>query len=249
MRRIVGVGLLVLCAGCVTKGRFAAKEREVDACFRALEQDNRRKKELAEATAQLHARLDELSTLLSKAESKSAEVEALRLRLQEAADQVSELQQEQQKLRARSDTYDRLVATLRQEIEAGKVKVREGSNRLSVEMTDKVLFDSGSASLNADGEHALRKVGAVLRTVGDRQIVVEGHTDSAPIGGGLAERFPTNWELSAARATCVVRFLEDAGVDPARLAAAGYSRYRPVADNATDDGRRQNRRIEIVLTP
>src|SRR5207253_3364522 len=99
------------------------------------------------------------------------------------------------------------------------------------------------------GAAALRKVAAILRTVKDKQILVEGHTDAVDIKGELAKTYATNWELSAARATTVVRFLEDAGVDPSNLGAAGFSKFRPVADNTTESGKSQNRRIEIVLTP
>ena len=89
----------------------------------------------------------------------------------------------------------------------------------------------------------------ILATVQDRRIDVEGHTDNVPLTGELAKTFPTNWELSAARSTNVVRYLEENGVDPRRLAAVAKSMHRPVAQNNTPRGRQLNRRIEIVLTP
>jgi chemotaxis protein MotB len=119
-----------------------------------------------------------------------------------------------------------------------------------VEMVDEILFDSGEATLKPGGVAVLQKVGAALKKVTDRPIEVQGHTDNVPIKGALAQRFPTNWELSAARATNVARFLQDqAGLDPTRLSATAYSEYQPRDTNDTDAGRRRNRRIEILLGP
>ena len=96
----------------------------------------------------------------------------------------------------------------------------------------------------------LQKIGLVLNKSHDRQIVVQGHTDALPILGKLAERYPTNWELSAARAINVVRFLQDeVGIDPARLAPTALSEFRPKADNSSEEGRQKNRRIEILVAP
>ena len=96
----------------------------------------------------------------------------------------------------------------------------------------------------------LSRVGAVLARVEDKQIQVAGHTDGAPISARLAERYPSNWELSTSRATNVVRFLEEkAHVPPRRLVASGHGPFHPIASNATPAGRARNRRIEILLTP
>ena len=244
-------------AGCVPKKKYEAKAKETDACFRALEADNARKKELAKATAEMQAKLAELSKALAESEGKtSEELAKLQEELQAKADRIEALQEEKQQLaekaealERRSATYDALVRTLEKEIQEGKVKITEANNRLSVELIDKVLFASGSTTLEPEGEAALRKVAGVLRGIADKQILVEGHTDAVAITGALAATFPTNWELSVARATRVVRFLEDAGVPPANLGAAGFSKFRPVASNDDDAGRRLNRRIEIVLTP
>jgi chemotaxis protein MotB len=111
-------------------------------------------------------------------------------------------------------------------------------------LTDKVLFDSGQAELKSQAQPILGRVAELLRTETRNPIAVEGHTDDVPITGSV---YPTNWELSTARASRVVRFLVDAGVDPARLSAAGYADLHPIATNATADGRSHNRRVEIVL--
>jgi chemotaxis protein MotB len=84
----------------------------------------------------------------------------------------------------------------------------------------------------------------------NQQIAVEGHTDDVPLGAGLRTNFPSNWELSAARAAAVVRFLQkEGGLEPQRLSVRGYSYYKPIASNDNEEGRRQNRRIEIILKP
>src|SRR3989441_9223708 len=117
-------------------------------------------------------------------------------------------------------------------------------------MVEKILFDSGKAEIKPQGKDVLGKVGQVLLGVKDKQIRIEGYTDSVPIGVALRQQFPTNWELSAVRATTVLRFLEEkAGVDGKTLAAVGYGPSRPVASNDTTEGKAENRRVEITLTP
>ena len=115
---------------------------------------------------------------------------------------------------------------------------------MTVKLNDKILFASGSATLGKEGKEALGKVADAFKNLNGKVIRVEGHTDNLPIG---TEAFPTNWELSAGRAIAVVRFLQERGVDPTKLAAAGYSQFQPVATNETPEGRSLNRRIEIVL--
>lgn len=253
--RRLAVVLAVGLAGsaCVPKKDFVAKQAEVDSCFKALEEENRKKKELAAATAHLQAKLAELTSAYEAAEGltaeKQAELAKLKAELDKSSAEISRLQTEKEELAKKSQTYDQLVSSLQKEIDEGKIKIKEAKNRLSVELIDKILFDSGSTIIQPEGLEALKKVATILRGVSDKQILVEGHTDAVAITGKLTERFPTNWELSVARATTVVRFLEDQGVDPKVLGAAGFSKFRPVATNDTDAGKSLNRRIEIVLTP
>ena len=117
-------------------------------------------------------------------------------------------------------------------------------------MVDRVLFDSGQAQVKPAGMKILKQVAEVLNTVTDKQIRIEGHTDNIPISTKLQGRFKTNWELSTARATTVVRYLIDqGGVDRQYLSAVGYADTRAVASNDSEEGRTSNRRIEIVLYP
>lgn len=128
-------------------------------------------------------------------------------------------------------------------VQQGQVRVTEGALGITVEINASVLFDSGEARLQLPAVRALAAVGQILAST-DFPITVEGHTDNAPINTAL---FPSNWELSGARAASVVRLFIDTGVDPRRLTATGYAEQRPVADNVTPDGRQRNRRVAINM--
>jgi len=125
----------------------------------------------------------------------------------------------------------------------GDVRVTEGAMGITVEINASVLFDSGEARLQLPAIRPLVSVGEILATT-DFPIIVEGHTDNAPINTPL---FPSNWELAGARAASVVRLFVETGVDARRLTATGYAEHRPVADNATLEGRQRNRRVAIVM--
>ena len=201
-----------------------------------LEDARREASLLAQERSTLNSRVSDLEHMLGELRAESAELEA---RVQEKESQLAELQSMQ----------DELVSELEQEIADGQIQVRRLRGQLRVDMVDEILFDSGEATLKEKGQAVLKKVASVLVNA-NRVVQVQGHTDNVPIKGRLAERFPTNWELSAARAVNVVRFLqEEAGLDPQSLSATGLSEYRPRATNDTNEGRQKNRRIEILLVP
>ena len=201
-----------------------------------LEDARREASLLAQERSTLKSRVSDLEHMLGELRTESAELEA---RVQEKESQLAELQSMQ----------DELVSELEQEIADGQIQVRRLRGQLRVDMVDEILFDSGEATLKEEGQTVLKKIASVLVTA-NRVIQVQGHTDNVPIKGRLAEHFPTNWELSAARAVNVVRFLqEEAGLDPQSLSATGLSEYRPRATNDTNEGRQKNRRIEILLVP
>jgi chemotaxis protein MotB len=194
-----------------------------------------------EAMASKHASDAKLDTLAEENARLASERDIL-------AKQVQEKDTELAKLKA---TYDSLEDKLKSEIKKGDIRLSHVGGRIQVDLVDKILFDSGQAELSPRGEEVLSRVGSVLAHVEDKQIQVSGHTDDSPIADPkLKDKFPTNWELSAARAINVVRFLsEKAQVPPRRLVAAGYGQFHPIATNANGPGRARNRRIEILLTP
>ena len=144
--------------------------------------------------------------------------------------------------------YADLADGLKAEIAAGAVTITNLRGRLTVNMVDTILFESGMAEVRSGGKKILDQVGKVLAEITDKDIRIEGHTDNVPIGGELKNKYPTNWELSAARATAVARYLQDnTKIDPASLIAAGFGEYRPVFPNDTPEHKALNRRIEIAL--
>jgi len=147
----------------------------------------------------------------------------------------------------RQQQYDALVKSLSKEVEKGQLQVRQYQDMLTVDLAEKIFFDSGRATLKAGGKDVLKKVGDALKGYQDKIIRVVGYTDNVPVAKSLQGKFPTNWELSVARATNVVRFLQDVGVPPQRMVASGRGEYDPVASNDTPEGRQKNRRIEIML--
>jgi chemotaxis protein MotB len=151
-------------------------------------------------------------------------------------------------IRLLDDTKNTIATSLKEEIEAEEIELVELEDTLKVVFIDKILFDSGSVEINQKGQKILLVVADSIRAHKDQNLLVEGHTDNTPLSPALKERFPSNWELSTARAAAVVRFLQKKGqLQPERLSARGYSYYRPVASNQIKEGRHQNRRIEIIL--
>ncbi|OGS46099.1 MAG: hypothetical protein A2539_05185 [Elusimicrobia bacterium RIFOXYD2_FULL_34_15] len=148
------------------------------------------------------------------------------------------------------NTYDSLVKSMESEIQKGEILITQLQDKLTVNLVDKILFSSGEAVVKKDGQKVLERVGEILKKIEDKQILIEGHTDNVPIGKDLESKFPTNWELSSARATNVARYLIDkVGIDPSRISVAGYADQRPIDSNTTPEGKARNRRIEIVLIP
>ena len=185
-----------------------------------------------------------LSAQLTQLQNQNAALTAQRDGLaKDVADKSDQLAQLQ-------GTYDALQDKMKAEIARGDIQLSRSGGKVRVDLVDKVLFDSGEATISSRGAEVLQRVATVLASIDDKQIQVSGHTDDSPISPKLTAQFPTNWELSAARATNVVRFLaEKGGVPGKRLVASGYGPYEPIATNNTAAGRARNRRIEILLTP
>ncbi|OJT27716.1 chemotaxis protein MotB [Archangium sp. Cb G35] len=193
----------------------------------------------------------QLSQQLAAKDQKLTALEDERTRLNTERDQLQQAVQEKDAELARlKATYEDIEQKLKSEIADGEIRLSQAEGRIQVDLVDKILFDSGEANLSPRGSEVLARLGTVLSKVEDRSILVSGHTDDAPPSQRLAATYPTNWELSVARAVNVVRFLgEKASVPPGRLVAAGHSDTKPVASNANAKGRARNRRIEILLIP
>ena len=177
-----------------------------------------------------------------------ADLETVRAELQRASTELQQkVQEKEAELAALRGTQDELVSGLKKEIESNQIQVERYRDQLRVDMVDELLFDSGEADVKPAGKAVLEKIGHALQKAEGRRIEVHGHTDNVAIVGALAKRFATNWELSAARAVNVTRFLQQSGVEPERLSATARSEFDPRTKNDTDDGRRKNRRIEILL--
>jgi chemotaxis protein MotB len=193
----------------------------------------------------LKAKSDTLSQNISDLRQRVAGLEGENKKLKEEIATLQKIREE--KVKEVSNTYEQLLQDMKSEIAKGQVTISELKGKLTVNMEAAILFDSGEADVKDDGLEILLKLVDTLKGVKDKAIRIEGHTDNVQIIGALTRRFPTNWELSAARAINVARYLQQQGLDPATLSAAAFAEYKPVADNETREGRAKNRRIEITL--
>ena len=215
----------------------------------------------SKATADLEKRIAEkdarIKTLEEAEKAKDAEIGKLKGEIaglgKEAADLAKEraraIEEKEKAVAELTQTREKLTSELKEEIRKGEIAITQLKDRLSLNLVEKILFDSGSALVKRAGKKVLDRVAEILKKVQDKQIRIEGHTDNVPISTRIIEKFPSNWELSTSRATNVVKYLQEKGVDPKYLVAAGYSEYRAIAPNDAPEGRAKNRRIEIVLTP
>ena len=193
------------------------------------------------------AESDSLSQTIVELRGRIAVLETENRKLRQ--DTVALEKSQKEKVRKVSTTYQDMVEKMKKEISEGQVTISELKGKLTVNMVDAVLFDTGKAEVKQEGLEVLKKVISILKGETEKAIRIEGHTDDVPISGTLAKRFPTNWELSAARAINVTRFLQEQGIDPDVLSAVAYGEYKPISDNETPEGRAMNRRIEIILIP
>jgi chemotaxis protein MotB len=198
----------------------------------------------------LQARLTELETnnreMLERLRAAGADVNDLQQVRSALETELAEARRREQQQRERLDSFRRMLTQFRDMIAAGQLRVRIVRGKMVVELPEGVLFDSARAEIKDEGQETLRGVAQILAQIQNREFLIVGHTDNVPI---RSRRFPSNWELSAARGVVVARFLAENGMDPNRLGAAGYADTQPVASNDSDGGRAQNRRIEIVLMP
>jgi chemotaxis protein MotB len=221
--RAVGVlaMLLLFLPGCVTKGRYDMLASDRDSI--AAERDS-----LAERSAKLQGELEAVNFEREQALATLAATEAA----------MNELQ----------STYGSLVDELKSELDSGQIKIQQLADGIKLNLSQEILFPSGSAQLDMTGQDVISLVAGQIKDE-SAVISVEGHSDNVPIRGSLQQRYPTNWELAAARASSVVRLLTEQGVEPGTVRAVSRGPFAPVASNETSEGRAQNRRIEIILRP
>lgn len=259
-------------SGCVGKSTYEKKVSEAEqlaAALQQLEKDhttlqseynnlrasnaalnedlNRGQNDIERLEQVLSERSIEAGAAMAEMRQRIDQLEAENRELQLAVE--SEKIARQARIAQMQSTYNELVDKMEAEIERGEITISELQGKLTVNMVEKILFPSGSATIKSAGLKVLEKVGDIVKEVEGKDIQVEGHTDNVPISSRLKETFPSNWELSTARAATVVRFLRDLGIPGERLSAIGYGPFQPVAGNDNKEGRAQNRRIQIVLVP
>jgi chemotaxis protein MotB len=242
--KLFAVLAVILLSGCVTKENYLKKVDENEAQQRQIANQSARidaqSKEIAELNNILKAKSDDLSKKISEQRDRIAQLESQNAALQKSREE---------KVQEVSKTYGEMLDKMKAEVAQGQVTITELKGKLTVNLVEAILFDSGRAEVKSGGLKVLEKVIDVLKDVKDKSIRVEGHTDNIRIKGALAQKYPTNWELSAARAINVARFLQGKGIDPTLLSTAAFGEYKPIASNDTSEGRATNRRIEIVLVP
>ena len=238
------LGFLTLFSSGCSYAWKSAREKTLEA---RVEQLTGRLDEADQSRQGLLGTIDKLQAQLAQLHNERAR-EIKRLmeeKAQAAKEAVKEKEQENQEL---LDAQKRLAESLKQELGDARAKLAMTERGLVVTFLDEIFFDSGKSVVKPDGFESLQKVAAVLKeTVPDSPVAVEGYTDSEPI---KHSGWRSNWELSSGRALAVVHyFVDKEGLDPVRLRAVGFGEFHPVASNDTSEGRRQNRRVEVVILP
>ena len=241
MIKNISKSLIVLCvlavvvSGCVSQGSYDTVLQERD--------------QLAKKNSSLES---ELALTQQQKDAATKDLQAAKERINVTnrviIDSYGKMVDARTKAMTAQELYDRLANKMAAELSSKQITIQQMQSGVSVNLPEAILFDSGSAVVKQTGEAVLNKVGKELVDV-PYQTIVGGFTDNVPISARLADKFPSNWDLAAARATSVVRILESAGVPKARMVAVSLGENQPIASNDTAEGRAQNRRIEIRLRP
>lgn len=245
---VLAVGTLA--TGCVSSGthealeqRYTDEQKKTATLEAELDQARRRVDQLEAERSALQASLSDAlkakAAMLSDNNQLSANIEQMQQALQE-------LDARKRAAEARVQEFRDLIARFKPLVDTGKLTVKIVDGRMVVVLATDVLFASGQAKLSDGGKSAIQEVAGLLAGLGDKRFQVEGHTDSVPIS---SRQFPSNWELAAARALTVVKTMVESGMNPAHVSGASYAEFKPAASNETNEGKAQNRRIEIVLVP
>ena len=239
--------LVALAAGGCKKDELQAALDEANAKLSATQSElDAQKKTNADLQAENQTLQEKIAELEEEIRQLNAQIDQLAKEAGVTKAELDELRKEKAKREKELQVYKNLFAELKALVDAGTIKVVFRKGRLVVELASSVLFDSGKATLSDAGREALTQLGTALNSVKDRDFLVAGHTDNVPI---RTARFRSNWDLSTSRAVEVVTFLIEQGFPPKHIGAAGFGEFDPVGDNETEEGRAQNRRIEVILMP
>jgi chemotaxis protein MotB len=232
--------MALFCSGClVAESKYLKKADEANQLSQQVASLDKENKDLKDQVKSLTEQKEDLSQAVANLEAGSDRLKA----------NLSQITKKTQEVEKASNTYQNLLKEMKSEIAQGQVTIKELKGKLTMDVVDKILFASGEAKVKKEGIEVLSRVVEILKTVKDKNIRIEGHTDNVQITSKLAKTYPTNWELSAARAINVSKYLQEQGIDPTILSATAFGEYQPVADNATPEGRAKNRRIAIILLP
>lgn len=244
-------------ANLVTSVASAQKERDRFAADLA-KSSGQREREAAECRANDNALKTKIDSLTRANEETNRRMVELRTENSRLTQEMSSMQvAQQEKIQSVAKTYETWLTNtkavigreMKTEIGKGQVIVKESRGALTMNLLASVLFEPGSVEPSVGGRSILQKAVPILKGIKAKSIRVEGHTDNLPGEGRYWSNYPTNWELSAARAASVVRYLEEQGVDPRVLSVIAFGQHRPIGDNGTPLGRMSNRRIEIIIAP
>ncbi len=262
---IISLGLItLLTTGCVTKGTHEATLAELgktqESLYTANSKISEQKQKIDKQNADIEAQKREIdknleeilktnSELAKLSENKSVlskELEESQKLLNSSEAQLETMRQIEAETKKRNEIYAHFVNELQKMIDGGQLTVSIEKGRIVINLPDNILFATGRSSLNLEGQETLKQVAAVLKEFSDRSFQVEGHTDNIPM---KSTKYPSNWELSTARAMSVVHLMIAEGVDAKNISAAGFGEFQPRANNETKEGRALNRRIEIIMLP
>lgn len=243
--------IAIFVAGCgIPEEQYNAKvaetlklKKDLDAAAAAQAAMEKQMKLMRSQNQTLAAKLTELGQNVQNLLGEKSE---LAIDLQATREREARLRAEKEAQRTRMAKYRKVIEKFKALVNSGKLKIRIVNGQMVVQMASNILFDSGKAKLSEEGMAALAQLGPILASITDRKFQVAGHTDNLPI---RSRKFPSNWELSSARAVTVVKFLQENGLKPVTLSAAGYAEYQPAESNDTKQGQESNRRIEITLLP
>ncbi|MDE0885980.1 MAG: OmpA family protein [Myxococcota bacterium] len=257
-------GWIALCSlGCVSSSEYRRVEGNLDAL-------KRQNAGLTEKTEKLEAEqgylYEELSQNLEAFEDLSVEHQTLERKAEDLtrseagletklgnqsrrlAASTRNLEDARAEVSRLASTYTDLMADLESEVSSGQIEIEQLREGLRVSVSDDIIFASGSADLDPIGRQVLDKVSRQLQKL-DYTIEVQGHTDDRGLKASLRSRYPSNWELAAARASRVVRLMQEQGIDGSRLRVVSFASFQPLVPNESDESRSRNRRIEIRLKP